>query len=531
MSDLGTAVGRAAWLAVCLLALTVAPGSFASQPQGPSFSLNVTPLHVGSIGLLTVVLLDAPAGLQRADLKITIETKGAVQIIGSERLGLWPTRVVQQMTNSIEVQIVDLFDAIRPGAHQIPLLQLKLQTSAAGETRATLVVERFQDDRGGEAPVLSFSTPSPSDAQGGLPTLIASDVALKVGEKTQDTITLAQAPQGLQSADIILSIEDPTIARFTDVAPGVLTGDAFMVMERTASAIHLRLLDLLTNLIQPGAHDQILAKLTLEGLKAGQTRLLIQVINFVDDQGNSVTPQTSFGQITVTAMSAPTPPPQPSPPPPPAQGVALVFSADSSLPPQAQGTADLILTSAPQGLQRYDVVVRVSDSSVAQLNGVTAPALDPRYSQIIQSSSSTMEIRAVDFDNVIQSGAKSIVLAHVALTTLKPGKADLTAEAKVLTDDLGHAISAANQNFTLTVELPPIGGSSRSPQDLDGDGLYEDIDGDGALTILDAIIFAFNYDSPEVQKYSRYYDFNGDGRVDFADVLRLLKMVLQQSGA
>jgi hypothetical protein len=269
--------------------------------------------------------------------------------------------------------------------------------------------------------------------------------------------------------------------------------------------------------------------LTLEGLKAGQTRLLIQVINFVDAQGNSVTPQTTFGQITVTAMPAPTPPPQPSPPPPPAQGVALVFSADSSLPPQAQGTADLILTSAPQGLQRYDVVVRVSDSSVAQLNGVTAPALDPRYSQVIQSSSSTMEIRAVDFDDVIQSGAKSIVLAHVALTTLKPGKADLMAEAKVLTDDLDHGISAASQGFTLTVKLPPIGGSSRSPHDLDGDGLYEDIDGDGTLTILDAIIFDFNYDTPEVQKYSRYYDFNGDGRVDFADVLRLLKVVLQQS--
>lgn len=530
------------WLVICLVALLTGIGAPAltlradSTTREPSFILQATPLHDGSTSLLTVVLADAPAGLQATDLRIDLETTGIIQIIGKERLGNWPMQALNQTTTSVQVHIVDLFDAIRPGAHQVPLLQLRLQAMIAGQTSATLTVERFQDDKGGEAPVSSFSTTlsfNPQVTQEELPIMVAGDLALEVGDKAQTALTLAQAPQGLQSADLILSVEDPAIARFSDVTPGVLDGDAFMVLERSASSIHLRLLDLLRNRIQAGAHDQDLVKLTVEGLQMGQTRLLINVVAFVDDQGNTVTPQISPGRIDVSIAIAPGPPPQPpapQPAPPPPQGVALFLSGKSNLSPQAEGLADITLTEAPQGLQRYDLVLRVSDPTVVRIDALTTPELDPRFSEVVQSASDTMEIRAVDFNDVIQSGAKAIVLARVAFTTLQPGKTNFTIEAKVLTDDSGHPIQAPAQGFALTVTLPAIGNSMHVPQDLDGDGLYEDVNGDGRLTLADAIFFGFYYDSPEVQKYSRYYDFNHDGRVDFADVVRLLQMVLQHSG-
>lgn len=57
-------------------------------------------------------------------------------------------------------------------------------------------------------------------------------------------------------------------------------------------------------------------------------------------------------------------------------------------------------------------------------------------------------------------------------------------------------------------------GDLSSSQDLDGDGLHEDINGDDSLTIEDVEIFFDNFDSVD----SSNYDFNEDGSVDVVDV-------------
>lgn len=356
--------------------------------------------------------------------------------------------------------------------------------------------------------------------------LSVADVLLKAGDSAQTVVSLVQAPRGLQSADIALSIGDPTIAQFTDIAPGVLQGDAFMILRRDAGTIEMRLFDLLTNQLEAGVRDQVLAKLTVKGLQVGRTPLRIEVVAYVDDQGNSVAPQTTAAQIEVMTVDGP----GPVPPPQPSSTASLFFTGPARLAPDAQGVIDLILVTAPEGLQRYDVVVHVSDPTVVKLESATTPTLDPRYTQVIRHSDGALEIRAVDFSEIIQPGAKSVLLAEISLTALRPGSATLVLEVQVLTDDAGRLIPAVVESFPLVVMLPPVGDSLRSPRDLDGDGLYEDINGDGQLTVEDALLFAFHYDTETVQKFSRYYDFNGDGLVNFADAQRLLQMILQQNG-
>ncbi|MEM3139575.1 MAG: hypothetical protein QXU17_05195, partial [Archaeoglobaceae archaeon] len=58
-------------------------------------------------------------------------------------------------------------------------------------------------------------------------------------------------------------------------------------------------------------------------------------------------------------------------------------------------------------------------------------------------------------------------------------------------------------------------------KDLDGDGLYEDINGDGVFDFNDVAYFQWNYNTPDFQNYVQFYDFCRDGKIDTKDVLNL----------
>lgn len=65
------------------------------------------------------------------------------------------------------------------------------------------------------------------------------------------------------------------------------------------------------------------------------------------------------------------------------------------------------------------------------------------------------------------------------------------------------------------------------PQDLDGDGLYEDIRGDNYLSVLDVQTLFSNIDSDVVQDHSEYFNFSGSdsSEVTIFDVQALFRRV------
>jgi len=66
-------------------------------------------------------------------------------------------------------------------------------------------------------------------------------------------------------------------------------------------------------------------------------------------------------------------------------------------------------------------------------------------------------------------------------------------------------------------DLDPIVGNN-PPQDLDGDGLYEDVNGDGEFTITDHQVFFENRNHPVVQNNPELFDFARNGGVGLDDV-------------
>jgi PKD repeat protein len=95
--------------------------------------------------------------------------------------------------------------------------------------------------------------------------------------------------------------------------------------------------------------------------------------------------------------------------------------------------------------------------------------------------------------------------------------------------DFGVEHLVAGQ-FVLQIEdlsLSPIGTASDTPTDLNGDGLYEDVNGDGTLTADDADLLEGFIGSSPVQDNSRAFDFSNDGEATMADVYILRDTVLR----
>lgn len=80
-----------------------------------------------------------------------------------------------------------------------------------------------------------------------------------------------------------------------------------------------------------------------------------------------------------------------------------------------------------------------------------------------------------------------------------------------------------------TLDLRPLGEAENAPQDLNGNGFYEDVDGDGDVTLDDPALLGFAVDSPAVQENWPAFDFNNDGQATFDDVISLKNQIKQDN--
>lgn len=70
-------------------------------------------------------------------------------------------------------------------------------------------------------------------------------------------------------------------------------------------------------------------------------------------------------------------------------------------------------------------------------------------------------------------------------------------------------------------------GIPRTPQDLNGDGLYTDINGNGRLDYNDLTIFFQNIAWAKTNQPTEAFDFNGNSRLDYDDVTNLFTAIME----
>ncbi|KUG10023.1 hypothetical protein ASZ90_016567 [hydrocarbon metagenome] len=78
-------------------------------------------------------------------------------------------------------------------------------------------------------------------------------------------------------------------------------------------------------------------------------------------------------------------------------------------------------------------------------------------------------------------------------------------------------------------QVEPFPGYTNRPTDPDGDGLYEDINGNGVLDFDDVVAFYQNMAWVEGNAFVGIepYDFNGNGRIDYDDIVVLYYEILE----
>jgi PKD repeat protein len=113
---------------------------------------------------------------------------------------------------------------------------------------------------------------------------------------------------------------------------------------------------------------------------------------------------------------------------------------------------------------------------------------------------------------VILNASETITVTFESVTDgLSPGSYDVT-------------VSIGNTSLTSTLTLSvPVGDNPDPATDTDDDGLLEDTDGDGTLTIFDVQTFFIEFQSDPVQTNSALFNFDGsgDGAVTIFDVQAL----------
>ena len=216
--------------------------------------------------------------------------------------------------------------------------------------------------------------------------------------------------------------------------------------------------------------------------------------------------------ITVTAKEATSTP----------QAIRLE-SGESKALIRREARSPIRLSEAPNGLSGFELTVSVNPS-VALIKRVEFPGFGLNESS--GAPGSDVSIKAVDINNVVKPGDTNFELAVLVIEGISTGDAALNIEVKELDDDHGNPIFADIKPGRVVVLLsPPPIPAQREPRDLDGDGLFEDLNGNGRLDFADVVLFFKHKDFIEVNWGASLTDFNGNGRLDFDDIVKLFKRV------
>ncbi|QSW97838.1 alkaline phosphatase PhoX [Haloterrigena alkaliphila] len=191
----------------------------------------------------------------------------------------------------------------------------------------------------------------------------------------------------------------------------------------------------------------------------------------------------------------------------------------------ATGAVDLTLSSIPDGLAGGRITVSVEHADVAELTGASYhDALELTAGPSISGDGSSVEFRFADHEDEIGATLEDVTLATLELEAVGTGTTDVTIDVHALDDDDGTAIETQSRPGVVVVGPQPVGegsGPGRAPTDPDGDGRFEDINGNGRLDDDDVTLLFDTLESDSVRLNEDAFDFNENGRIDYDDVVSL----------
>jgi len=394
---------------------------------------------------------------------------------------------------------------------------------------------------------------SMASAQGTV--LSIEETELVEGETAELFITLNKAINGLTRLDGSLTTGNQEVLQLKSITPEAISEQYLQIVSENEQEIKFKLVDL-GKKVDPGDKNVHLLKLEVEGRKSGKAELSVTDVMYTDEDGKVIEPTVTPANITVrpsgkeeneakpesqeengpeedkpkeeetkkeeTREEKPTEEKTEGP------DEATVTSAEGKYVPEIPEIGIKLgetkplyidISSIPGGLRVARVVVINSGG----LTFANLRVLNPAYFEILEQSKELLTFRVGDFDREIPPDTGRLNLAEIGINAEKVGRTKVEVKLTLWTDE-GELVKTAG-SAPVNVGVGPIGNTSAPPADPNGDGMYEDIDGDGEVTETDAFLLAFNLDSPALQNNPELFDFNRDGKITFDDAIELIRLV------
>jgi hypothetical protein len=292
-----------------------------------------------------------------------------------------------------------------------------------------------------------------------------------VGSSATYDVVVDNAQGGVGAGEIRVSVDDPSVATITDAELSLTAG---LSQELTDSYVEFDYFGADTD----DTGGVVVATVTLEGASAGST-------------GLSIEPAAGNSEV-------------------------LVFD-EGGTGYDVTGTngATLDVEAVQFSVSNLDAPERAAVGSTAT---VTADITNDGTAE----STQPVEFRLdVDGDGTLETVATEQVTLAGGETTQVSFEVTVPEDASFGVRD--HGVFTLADDATAQIEFTPpdVNGDGLLPNDLDGDGRYEDVNGDGSADVGDAQALFSARDSPAIQEYVAQYDFNDDGVVNVGDAQAL----------
>jgi hypothetical protein len=447
----------------------------------------------------------------------------------------------------------------------------QISTQTIPGTNDALDVGMFglsHDDNENGTVVFDGFTVNNAVAPGPRPTLNVTVDRSSIPEDETATanLTLSSAPAGLAGYTLTIGADDPSVVRTT----GASFPDAFNLTKATFGpdneTVTLQATDV-ENRTVPGDTDVRLASVELTGDGGGSTSVTVQSIDLLDaEDGSSIDADVAGASVSstgtsfvVSGLTAPGNVSQGDPVTVDAtvtnvgttagsETVSFRLAGDTLATQQvslgAGDTAQVSFTLQTTGLDigtythgvfsdggnatadltvrgaAFDVVNLLAPSRVTEGETVTVESTIANVGNANGSTTATFSFDGQQVNSTpvsLQGGDTTVVSFQLSTAGVIPGTYE-------------HQVTAGNATRTATITVesagpPPLTANGSAPLDGDGDGRYEDVDGDGNVGFDDVVVLFEQFDSDAVQSSGSAFDFNANGRVDFDDLVRLFTSI------
>ncbi|MEF8861548.1 MAG: cell surface protein [Haloarculaceae archaeon] len=161
-----------------------------------------------------------------------------------------------------------------------------------------------------------------------------------------------------------------------------------------------------------------------------------------------------------------------------AQDGPTVRVTDASLDPGGTTTMRIVLTSAPDGLAGYELVLSVSDGDVAAITGANyTDAFGLTTEPVVSDDGRTLRLEAADVGGNVEAGATDVTLATVELRGESAGRAGLEVRPVQFDADGGAVMNVSVASGSVVVGEPePTATSTGESGATDGSASSSDAD-------------------------------------------------------